>query len=631
MTTRRLFLDTVLLPSGWASDVALDIEDGTLTAVSPGGDPDGRERVAGVTLPGLPNLHSHTFQRAMTGLSETRGPAGDDFWTWRQVMYGFLQRLGPDDVEAIAAFAMMEMLEAGFTSVAEFHYLHHAADGGRYDDPAELCTRIAAAAAQSGIGLTLLPVLYTYGGFGAQPPSEGQRRFVNDLDSFATLLDGATAAVATLEDAVVGVAPHSLRAVAPGDLARIPGFGGPIHIHVAEQTREVEDCLGWSRQRPAEWLLDHAPVDQRWCLIHATHTDASELGAIARAGAVIGLCPITEANLGDGIFNATGFRDAGGRFGVGTDSNVEITAVGELRLLEYGQRLHRRARNVMPAAEGGVERDAGCMTRPRRAGRRRWGAGSGRWRRGRGPIWWCWTGGIRTWRARRATGGWMRMCSVPGGRRWRPSSWGGGRWSKAGCIMRGTASLRAIAGRSGASPERGGVVAGEVRGSVCRAGEQLGRERLQAGPGREVQGGVEEADAEAGARVHEAGRDLGHALGLGDHGPHRAFVGGERAEQVVGAGQLAGEDVGASDGEGRAQPGQRRDAPGGVAGQHDAAAWTSAACGPGAGHRSRNRRCRPLRRGCAGLPSPRRRSAPAAAPSAGRRSIPARRRASAAA
>ena len=352
MTTRRLFLDTVLLPSGWASDVALDIEDGTLTAVSPGGDPDGRERIGGIAVPGLPNLHSHTFQRAMTGLSETRGPAGDDFWTWRQVMYGFLQRLGPDDVEAIAAFAMMEMLEAGFTSLAEFHYLHHAPGGVRYDDPAELCSRIAAGAAQTGIGLTLLPVLYTYGGFGAQPPSEGQRRFVNDLDGFGSLLEGARAAVASLEDAVVGVAPHSLRAVAPGDLARIPGFGGPIHIHVAEQTREVEDCLAWSRQRPAEWLLDHAPVDERWCLIHATHTDASELAAIARAGAVIGLCPITEANLGDGIFDAVGLRDAGGRFGVGTDSNVEITAAGELRLLEYGQRLQRRARNVMPAAEG---------------------------------------------------------------------------------------------------------------------------------------------------------------------------------------------------------------------------------------------------------------------------------------
>lgn len=352
MTTRRLFLDTALLPAGWADDVALDIENGILTAVTPDAARDGRERLPGIALPGVPNLHSHTFQRAMAGLSETRGPAGDDFWTWRQVMYGFLQKLTPDDIEAIAAFAMMQMLEAGFTAVAEFHYLHHAPGGGGYDDPAELCARIAAAAGQTGIGLTLLPVLYTYGGFGAQPPSLNQLRFVNDLDGFGRILERARAAVAGLDDAVIGIAPHSLRAVSPEQLARLPEIGGPIHIHVAEQAREVADCLAWSGQRPAEWLLSHVPVDDRWCLIHATHTDPAELAAVAESGAVIGLCPITEANLGDGIFDAPAFRDAGGRFGVGSDSNVEITAPGELRLLEYGQRLQHRARNVMPAEPG---------------------------------------------------------------------------------------------------------------------------------------------------------------------------------------------------------------------------------------------------------------------------------------
>ena len=351
MTTRRLFLDTALLPVGWAADVALDIEAGEIVALAQGAAAAGRERLRGIALPGLPNLHSHTFQRAMAGRAETRGPAGDDFWTWRQVMYGFLQKLTPEDVEAIAAFAMMEMLEAGFTSVAEFHYLHHAVDGP-YANPAELCERIAAAAAETGIGLTLLPVLYAQGGFG-QPPTPGQRRFINDFDAFGRLLDGAARAIAPLNDAVLGVAPHSLRAVSPRDLAGIPGFGGPIHIHVAEQTREVEDCLAWSGQRPMQWLLDHVPVDARWCLIHATHTDDSERAGIAAAGAVAGLCPITEANLGDGIFDAPAFGESGGRYGVGSDSNVEITAPGELRLLEYGQRLHRRARNVMAAGLGG--------------------------------------------------------------------------------------------------------------------------------------------------------------------------------------------------------------------------------------------------------------------------------------
>ena len=356
-TSRRLFLDAALLPTGWATNVALDVTDGTITAITPDAECTNRDYLPGLALPGLPNLHSHTFQRAMAGLSETRSPAtslesGDNFWTWRQVMYAFLQKLTPDDIEAIAAFAMMEMLEAGFTALAEFHYLHHAPDGRPYANPAETAERIAAAAAQTGIGLTLLPVLYTHGGFGAQPPTDGQRRFVNDLDAFFRLLEGAKTAIASLGDAALGLAPHSLRAVSSEQLAHLSGVAGPIHIHIAEQTREVDDCLAWSAQRPAAWLLSNAPVDERWCLIHATHTNPAELAAIAKCGAVIGLCPITEANLGDGIFDATSFRDASGRFGVGSDSNIQITAPGELRLLEYGQRLQHRARNVMPARPG---------------------------------------------------------------------------------------------------------------------------------------------------------------------------------------------------------------------------------------------------------------------------------------
>jgi formiminoglutamate deiminase len=351
---RKLILDHALLPTGWASDVAVDIQDGTIAAVRPQADAAGRERLGGLALPGLPNVHSHTFQRGMAGLAETRGPGGDSFWTWRQVMYRFLGLLTPDDVEAIAAYAMVEMLERGFTALGEFHYLHHDIDGTPYANRAELAGRIVAAAAETGIGLTLLPVFYAQGGFGGLPPVEGQRRFVNGVDAYLRLVEDARVALRGLKDAVVGIAPHSLRAVTPESLDAVLAASaqGPIHIHVAEQVREVEDCLAWSGQRPVEWLLDHAPVDRRWCLIHATHLVADETRRMAQSGAVAGLCPVTEANLGDGVFAGPDYLAAGGRFGIGTDSNVEIGAPGELKQLEYGQRLVRRARNVMAGAEG---------------------------------------------------------------------------------------------------------------------------------------------------------------------------------------------------------------------------------------------------------------------------------------
>ena len=351
---RRFILDHALLPSGWARNVGLDIEGGTIAAVHSEASAEGRERVAGVTLPGLPNLHSHTFQRGMAGLAETRGPEGDSFWTWRQVMYRFLGKLTPDDVAAVAAFTMMEMLEGGFTALAEFHYLHHDADGRPYGDIAELSGRIAAAAQETGMGLTLLPVFYAQGGFGGAAPTEGQRRFINDSKSYARLLEGARKAVAGLDDAVVGIAPHSLRAVTPESLGEVVAMAGegPVHIHIAEQVKEVEDCLAWSGQRPVAWLLDHAPVDRRWCLIHATHLDPQEVKSIAMSGAVAGLCPITEANLGDGIFEGADYLAAGGRFGVGSDSNIEISAPGELKQFEYSQRLKHRARNILAEREG---------------------------------------------------------------------------------------------------------------------------------------------------------------------------------------------------------------------------------------------------------------------------------------
>jgi formimidoylglutamate deiminase len=351
---RRLILDHALLPDGWARQVGLDIDGGVIRAVRPDAAPDGRERIAGIALPGLPNLHSHTFQRGMAGLAETRGPEGDSFWTWRQVMYRFLGSLTPDDVEAIAAFAMMEMLEGGFTSLAEFHYLHHDLDGRPYANIAELAERIAAAAGETGMGLTLLPVFYAQGGFGGAAPAEGQRRFINDVKAYSRLVEGASRAVAGLDDAVIGIAPHSLRAVTPENLDEVVAHAGtgPIHIHIAEQTKEVEDCLAWSGRRPIAWLFDHALVDRRWCLIHATHLDPQEVLGIAASGAVAGLCPITEANLGDGIFEGVDHLAAGGLFGVGSDSNVEISAPGELKQFEYSQRLKHRARNVLAVREG---------------------------------------------------------------------------------------------------------------------------------------------------------------------------------------------------------------------------------------------------------------------------------------
>ena len=351
---QSLILDHALLTDGWEQDVGVDIDGGIIRALHPNAAPMGRERVGGITLPGLPNLHSHTFQRGMAGLAEARGPTGDSFWTWRQVMYRFLGKLTPDDVEAIAAFAMMEMLEGGFTALAEFHYLHHDIDGTHYSNLTELAERIASAAHETCIGLTLLPVFYAHGGFGGMPPNEGQRRFVSSPELYCRLLEGAQRAVATLDDAIVGIAPHSLRAVAPQSFSEVlaVGQGRPIHIHIAEQIKEVEDCIAWSGQRPVAWLLDHEAVDNRWCLIHATHMDERETCDLAATGAVAGLCPITEANLGDGIFEGVAYMRAAGHFGVGSDSNIEISAPSELKQFEYSQRLRHRARNVLAKHEG---------------------------------------------------------------------------------------------------------------------------------------------------------------------------------------------------------------------------------------------------------------------------------------
>ncbi len=374
--TQALHFATAYLPTGWACNVRVTITQGRIAQIDTGVAPLPGDQCHSIALPGLGNLHSHAFQRGMAGLAERRGRTDDSFWTWREVMYRFVERMGPDDLVAIAALAYIEMLESGFTRVGEFHYVHHDITGHAYANPAAMSAAIAQAAGETGIALTLLPVFYAHGGFGGQAASAGQRRFLHDLDGFARLRDHAGRALAELPGAVLGLAPHSLRAATPEQLTALVAMAGtaPIHIHIAEQTREIDDCLAWSGARPVEWLFDNAPVDHRWCLVHATHMTGAETRQLADSGAVAGLCPITEANLGDGLFPAHGY--AGGAWGIGSDSNVMIDASEELRLYEYGQRLVHRGRNLLapaPGASTGAALYAGALS----GGARALGANSG--------------------------------------------------------------------------------------------------------------------------------------------------------------------------------------------------------------------------------------------------------------
>jgi formimidoylglutamate deiminase len=347
--SQALFFDHVLLPEGWARDVRIEIERGWISAIKSGQQVQASDDRHACGIPGMPNLHSHAFQRGMAGLTERRGRTADSFWTWRDLMYRFVSQMTPDDLEAVATLAYVEMLESGFTRVGEFHYLHHDLGGRPFANPAEMCAAIVRAADRTGIGLTLLPVLYSYAGFGALPPSVAQARFINDVEDFARIVEAADLVAKSLPDAIVGIAPHSLRAVAPEQFLELSAISSerPIHIHIAEQVQEVEDCLKWSGQRPVAWLLDNCDVDPSWCLVHATHVVPEEVARLAASGGIAGLCPITEANLGDGVFPADRFMSAGGQYGVGSDSNVLINAAEELRLLEYGQRLMLRSRNVL--------------------------------------------------------------------------------------------------------------------------------------------------------------------------------------------------------------------------------------------------------------------------------------------
>jgi len=346
----RLHAAAALLPGGWARDVLIEADAaGIIEQAEPNRAPGDADRARGPVIPGMPNLHCHAFQRALAGRTGRTDGGGDSFWTWRAAMYDFLDRVDADAFEAIAAQAYVEMLKAGYTAVAEFHYVHHDPAGRPYADPAELARRIVAAASGAGIALTLLPVFYAHAGFGGATATAGQRRFLHTVDSFARLyaILGAEAAACGF---TVGVAPHSLRAVAPDELAAIVALASPaapIHIHAAEQGREVTDCIAWSGSRPVEWLLDHADVDARWCVIHATHVEGDELRRLADSGAVAGLAPTTEADLGDGTFPAREYLDADGALGIGSDSNTIIDPLAELRQLEWSQRLAHSARNVL--------------------------------------------------------------------------------------------------------------------------------------------------------------------------------------------------------------------------------------------------------------------------------------------
>ncbi|NJR13477.1 MAG: formimidoylglutamate deiminase [Phyllobacteriaceae bacterium] len=350
-----------LLAEGWAGNVRLHVKGGMIAEIAAGVAAQEGDNQVDALLPAQGNLHSHSFQRAMAGMTEYRATgkaaASDNFWTWRELMYRFLDHLTPDDVEAIAALVFMEMQEAGFAAVGEFHYLHHQPGGAPYDAPDEVAQRILAAASQTGIGLTLLPVLYAFGGTGEQDLHGGQLRFGNDYNRFCTLVESIHAAARHAPpDTKIGVAPHSLRATNPRQMAAIAAdfSGGPIHIHAAEQPKEVADTIAWLGARPVEWLLDTVGLGPNWCLIHATHMTADETIRFAQSGAVAGLCPLTESNLGDGIFNGVEYLAAGGAFGVGSDSCIRISVAGELATLEYSQRLKALGRNVLAVDPGSI-------------------------------------------------------------------------------------------------------------------------------------------------------------------------------------------------------------------------------------------------------------------------------------
>ena len=361
----KLYAENILLNDGWASKQTITIEQGVITAID-AGMIEGAEIAQGAVIPGMVNCHSHAFQRAFAGFSEQGSEGQDSFWTWRKIMYQFLAQLTEVDAKNIAKQLYIEMLKMGYTRVAEFHYLHHDIDGSAYnsktitDKSASLATMAQAifdAAQESGIGLTLLPVLYQHSGFGEQSPSEGQKRFINSTEQFNQLVSDCFTLSEQYSNTNVGIAPHSLRAVDKTSLlsavehVRRLDNQAPIHIHISEQQKEVDDCLEYFGKRPVQWLLDNVELDKHWCLIHATHIDEAERKGIIAKEAIAGICPTTEANLGDGIFPTTEFLAEKGTIAIGSDSHISVNPIEELRWLEYAQRLIKQQRAILATDE----------------------------------------------------------------------------------------------------------------------------------------------------------------------------------------------------------------------------------------------------------------------------------------
>lgn len=352
MSERTLYCSRILTADGWANDMLLGIDaNGQIRSMVSGKASDSDSRLNGIIIPGMPNLHSHGFQRMIAGLTGERSVSGDSFWGWRDAMYRLANQISAQQLEDCMAWVYSEMLTAGFTSCAEFHYLHHRPDGSAYEQPAETSLRVLTAAGASGMPVTLLPVYYNVSGFGARHAGEGQRRFRNDPETFMEIYTALGEAINSTDHHRLGFAPHSLRAVPADHLAALlddlDSQSLPVHIHIAEQMDEVDDCLEYSGARPVEWLIANADVKENWCLVHATHMSESERRNAARSGAVAGLCPTTEADLGDGSFDTRQWLSDGGIFGIGSDSNVRISVSEELRLLEYEERLKSQHRNVL--------------------------------------------------------------------------------------------------------------------------------------------------------------------------------------------------------------------------------------------------------------------------------------------
>ena len=354
MGSKKFHFASALTGDGWQNDVTVAVDTAGMIASVQAGWTAGLH-IKGIAVPAVPNVHSHAHQRLMLGLAERAGPGADSFWTWREAMYGFALRLSPDDFQAVAAQLYVEMLKAGFSVVGEFQYLHHQPDGSPYANPAEMSLNCLAAAEQAGIAITLLPALYAHGGFGGQPPVAGQRRFITDAGRFLAIYDRLRAAAKGHDLRRVGISPHSLRAVTPDLLREVIGGideASPIHIHVAEQTREADDCIAFCGQRPVQMLIEQFDLSSRWTAIHATHMTADETVWLARSGAIAGLCPTTEANLGDGIFPAVEFLKNHGSIAIGSDSQISVSPAEDIRMLEYSQRLRDRTRNALAAGPG---------------------------------------------------------------------------------------------------------------------------------------------------------------------------------------------------------------------------------------------------------------------------------------